>query len=79
VSYFDTAGLLRLVVNKLRPTGCLLTGDEIAEKLKNVNVIYGVRTPVKCVEGSDVRHVDVIEQDEGWGCYAPNAVERYDG
>ncbi|KAK5053976.1 hypothetical protein LTR84_001938 [Exophiala bonariae] len=73
-SHLSMARLLRPLVEKLGDGGCLLTGDEIAEKLGNVKVIYGVRDPgVGNVpapgvgDTGDVRHLDILEEAEGFG------------
>lgn len=73
-SHLSMARLLRPLVDKLGDGGCLLTGDEIAEKLGNVKIIYGVRDPgVGNVPPSgvgdtgEVRHIDILEETEGFG------------
>jgi hypothetical protein len=72
-SHLSTARLLRPVVERLGDVGCLLTGDEIAEKLGNYRVIYGVRDPDGSVpsQGADddgrIRHIDVLDESEGLG------------
>ncbi|KAK5360458.1 hypothetical protein LTR11_010286 [Exophiala xenobiotica] len=72
-SHLSTARLLRPVVERLGDAGCLLTGDEIAEKLGNYRVIYGVRDPDGSVppQGADddgrIRHIDVMDESEGLG------------
>jgi hypothetical protein len=73
-SHLSTARLLRPLVDKLGDNGCLLTGDEIAEKLGNVKIIYGVRDPgVGNVPASgvgdngNIRHIDILEETEGFG------------
>lgn len=76
-SHLSTARLLRPIVDKLGDQGCLLTGDEIAERLGNFQVVYGVRDPgglggglgTGFVGGEDgsVRHLDILEESEGLG------------
>lgn len=73
-SHLSTARLLRPLVERLGDNGCLLTGDEIAEKLGNVKVIYGVRDPgVGNVpapgvgDNGNIRHIDILEESEGFG------------
>lgn len=73
-SHLSTARLLRPLVEKLGDNGCLLTGDEIAEKLGNVKVIYGVRDPgvgnvpaVGVGDNGNIRHIDILEESEGFG------------
>ncbi|OQU98476.1 hypothetical protein CLAIMM_04261 [Cladophialophora immunda] len=92
-SHLAMARLLRPVVDKLGDTGCLLTGDEIAERLGNLRVIYGVRDPDDGVHGHGlgvtgtgtgddgrVRHLDIIEETEGLGYRRGRMPEgRYDG
>ncbi|KAK6376195.1 hypothetical protein LTS17_007446 [Exophiala oligosperma] len=85
-SHLSTARLLRPVVDRLGDSGCLLTGDEIAEKLNNYRLIYGVRDPGGAMppRGADdegqIRHVDVIDENEGLG-YRRGRMPRgrYDG
>ena len=79
-SYLGTARLLRPVVNKVGPHGCMLTGDQIAEELHNVRISYGYRSPPGFVEGSDmVRHVDILAEHEGLGLQRSMPQGRYDG
>jgi hypothetical protein len=88
-SHLSTARLLRPVVDRLGDSGCLLTGDEIAEKLGNFRVIYGVRDPgagggwgmdTGIEDDGRVRHVDVIEEEEGLGRRKGRMPQgRYDG
>ncbi|KEF56216.1 uncharacterized protein A1O9_07797 [Exophiala aquamarina CBS 119918] len=73
-SHLSTARLLRPLVEKLGDNGCLLTGDEIAEKLGNVKVIYGVRDPdvgnvpaMGVGDNGNIRHLDILEESEGLG------------
>ncbi len=85
-SHLSTARLLRPVVERLGDTGCLLTGDEIAEKLGNYRVIYGVRDPDGSVppqgagDDGQIRHVDVLDESEGLGYRRGRMpMGRYDG
>ncbi|KIW95070.1 uncharacterized protein Z519_03652 [Cladophialophora bantiana CBS 173.52] len=85
-SYLGMARLLRPVVEKLGDTGCLLTGDEIAEHLGNQKVIYGVRDPPGATDGTGddvgiiIRHLDIVEETEGLGYRKGRMPEgRYDG
>ena len=69
-SFLSTARLLRPIVDKLGPNGCLLTGDEICEALGNYRVIYGARVPDGTADGDRemvMKHLDLIEEDEGLG------------
>ncbi|OAG43846.1 hypothetical protein AYO21_02073 [Fonsecaea monophora] len=89
-SHLSMARLLRPIVDKLGDTGCLLTGDEIAERLGNIRVIYGVRDPRNPGLGANgigtdddddrIRHLDIIEETEGLGFRRRRMPEgRYDG
>ena len=79
-SYLATARLLRPLVDKLGPHGCMLTGDQIAEELKNIKIAYGYRSPPGFSEGSDmVRHVDILQEHEGLGLSRAMPPGRYDG
>ncbi|KAG9768385.1 hypothetical protein KCU88_g7227, partial [Aureobasidium melanogenum] len=86
-SHLSMARLLRPIVDKLGDTGCLLTGDEIAERLGNYRVIYGVRgpgrhgvPPVGVGDDGTTRHVDIIDEAEGLGYRRGGMPEgRYDG
>lgn len=73
-SHLSMARLLRPLVEKLGDGGCLLTGDEIAERLGNYKVIYGVRDPgvgnvppPGAGDNGDIRHIDILEEVEGFG------------
>lgn len=89
-SPFSTARLLRPIVDRLGDTGCLLTSEEIVEKLGNYRVIYGVREPegnlsvtrVAAAGGDDgqVRHLDILDEAEGL-CRVKGRmpIGRYDG
>jgi hypothetical protein len=58
----------------------MLTGDQIAEELKNVRIAYGYRSPPGFIEGSDmVRHVDILHEHEGLGLSRAFPAGRYDG
>jgi hypothetical protein len=79
-SFLSTARLLRPLVDKLGPHGCMLTGDQIAEELKNIKIAYGYRSPPGFIEGSDmVRHVDILQEHEGLGLSRAMPPGRYDG
>jgi hypothetical protein len=79
-SFLGAARLLRPLVERLGPHGCLLSGDEIAAELENVRVAYGIRSPPGWVEGSDmVRHVDVLFEHEGLGLARAMQPGLYDG
>lgn len=56
-SYLSTARLLRPLVERLGPSGCALTGEEIASTLKT-QMVYGVR-----VDKSNQRHHLDIGED----------------
>jgi hypothetical protein len=67
-------------VDRLGSHGCMLTGDQIAEELKNVKIAYGYRSPPGFIEGSDmVRHVDILQEHEGLGLSRAMPPGRYDG
>ncbi|KAL2398695.1 hypothetical protein ABEF93_003982 [Exophiala dermatitidis] len=93
-SCLSTARLLRPVVDNLANRGCLLTGHEIAEQLAHLNVRYGWRDPRELqangtasgftfrneIDSSKpVRHVDIIDETEGWGSQGPFPPGLYDG
>ena len=79
-SFLGAARLLRPLVDHLGPHGCMLTGDQIAEELKNVRIAYGYRSPPGFVEGSDmVRHVGILKEHEGLGLSRAMPPGRYDG
>jgi hypothetical protein len=79
-SYLATARLLRPLVDRLGSHGCMLTGDQIAEELKNIKIAYGYRSPPGFIEGSDmVRHVDILQEHEGLGLSRAMPPGRYDG
>lgn len=59
-SHLATARLLRPVVEKLGPHGCMLTGAEIARQF-HLRVMYGYREPAP---RSDVRHLDILDEGE---------------
>jgi len=78
--YLSTARLLRPIVDRLGPRGCLLTTDEICEEMKNVRVTYGYREPMDFMEDSGmVRHVDILEEEEGLGLRTTMPPGQYDG
>jgi hypothetical protein len=79
-SFLGISRLLRPLVDKLGPHGCMLTGDQIAEELANVKVAYGYRSPPGFIEGSDmVRHIDILQEHEGLGLSRAFPAGRYDG
>jgi hypothetical protein len=79
-SFLGIARLLRPLVDKLGPHGCMLTGDQIAEELKNIKIAYGYRSPPGFIKGSDmVRHVDILQEHEGLGLSRAMPPGRYDG
>ena len=69
-SAFSMARLLRPIVERLGDSRCLLTESEIAEKLGNHNIIYGVRSSDTIVplQGVDkhgqIRYVDLLDESE---------------
>ena len=79
-SFLAGAQLLQPVVRRLEGRGCALTGDEIADKLKNYKVAYGYRTPENWSDSAGmVRHLDIIEENEGLGIQRAMPAGRYDG
>ncbi|KAJ9603957.1 hypothetical protein H2200_011479 [Cladophialophora chaetospira] len=84
-SFLSTARLLRPIVEKLGDRGCLLTGEEIADELDSMRVKYGWREPESQlmfrneIEEDVVRHVDILEEDEGFGIQGAMPPGRYDG
>jgi len=83
-SCLSTARLLRPVVEKLGSKGCLLTGSEIADELAKVKVKYGWREPAPEFTFMNkiddvVRHVDILEENEGLGIQGMMPPGRYDG
>lgn len=84
-SCLSTAKLLRPIVEKLGESGCLLSGQEIAEELASVRVKYGWREPSDALVFSNeinqhfVRHVDILEEHEGFGGQGTMPPGRYDG
>ncbi|KAI5853746.1 hypothetical protein BZA05DRAFT_394569, partial [Tricharina praecox] len=67
-SYLSTARLLRPIVERLGPSGCAMTGKDIAHTLSE-NMVYGVRAD----EGGTRHHLDLGEDivprkwfPEGW-------------
>ena len=77
-SYLATARLLRPMVERLGDHGCMLTGDEIAKELGNVRVAYGYREPAGGSQ-DDPRHVDIIEESEGYRIQRSFPPGPYDG
>lgn len=84
-SSLSTARLLRPLVDKLGERGCLLTGEEIAEELAGLRVKYGWREPGPDftfrneIDTDVVRHVDILEENEGLGAQGIMPPGRYDG
>lgn len=84
-SAISTARLLRPLVDKLGPKGCLLTGKEISRQLSDVRIKYGYREPVEgltfrnSIGGNVVRHVDLLEECEGVGEQRSMPPGAYDG
>ena len=84
-SCLSTAKLLRPIVEKLGESGCLLSGPEIAEELAHIRLKYGWREPASDlvfrneIDPHLVRHVDVLEEVEGFGVQGTMPPGRYDG
>ncbi|KAK7894210.1 hypothetical protein LTR67_005968 [Exophiala xenobiotica] len=83
-SHLSTARLLRPLVQKLGNKGCLLSGEEIAETFPDVRVKYGWREPDNLVfrneiDSRTVRHVDILEEQEGLGKQGIMPAGFYDG
>jgi hypothetical protein len=84
-SALSTARLLRPIVEKLGDRGCLLTGEEIAEELGEMKVKYGWResgsefTFRNEIDPDVIRHVDILEEKEGFGEQPAMPPGRYDG
>jgi hypothetical protein len=84
-SAISTARLLRPLVDKLGPKGCLLTGKEISRQLSDVRIKYGYREPTNdltwsnTVRDNAVRHVDLLEECEGIRDQGPMPSGAYDG
>ncbi|KAI1622412.1 hypothetical protein EDD37DRAFT_634950 [Exophiala viscosa] len=84
-SCLSTARLLRPVVDKLGGKGCLLSGDEISEVFPDMRVKYGWREPDPDyvfrneIDTRVVRHVDVLEEQEGLGKQGVMPAGFYDG
>ena len=84
-SDLSTARLLRPVVEKLGDGGCLLTGKEIAEEFPDLKVRYGWRGPGPDfrfrneIDMNPVRHVGLLEEQEGFGQQGAMPPGRYDG
>jgi hypothetical protein len=84
-SCLSTARLLRPIVEKLGNKGCLLSGEEIAEAFPNVKVKYGWREPEADltfrneIDTRVVRHVDILEEQEGFGKQGIMPAGLYDG
>lgn len=84
-SCMSTARLLRPLVERLGPNGCLLTGKEIAEEFPDLRLRYGYRDPPSDLQfrneigGDIIRHVDLIDEQEGLGPQGAMPPGRYDG
>ncbi|KIW69261.1 hypothetical protein PV04_05146 [Phialophora macrospora] len=63
-SYLAAAQLLRPVVAKLGPHGCILSGADIARHLGNTSIVYGVRDATGKSSDEPIYHVDVIPASE---------------
>ncbi|KIW76330.1 hypothetical protein Z517_11076 [Fonsecaea pedrosoi CBS 271.37] len=81
----SAARLLRPIVERLGDKGCLLTSYEIAEELSELRVKYGWREPGPDfvfrneIDGDVIRHVDILDEQEGFGIQGPMPAGRYDG
>jgi hypothetical protein len=62
-SFLAAAHLLKPVVEKLGPHGCIMSGRDIARHLGNQPVVYGVRDP-QGLSAGPIYHVDLISQSE---------------
>jgi hypothetical protein len=84
-SCLSTARLLRPIVDKLGEKGCLLSGKEIAAELSELRVKYGWREPGPDFQFRNeidpyiVRHVDILQESEGFGSQGEMPPGRYDG
>jgi hypothetical protein len=84
-SSLSTARLLRPIVEKLADGGCMLTGQEIADELADMKVKYGWRETgpafvfENTLEDDSVRHLDILEEQEGLGLQGTMPSGRYDG
>lgn len=63
-SYLAAAQLLKPVVEKLGPHGCILSGKEIARELGNLPIAYGVRCVPATSFDEPLYHTDVIPASE---------------
>ena len=63
-SYLAAAQLLKPVVERLGPHGCILSGDDIARVVGNIPVVYGGRCSTPKSSDKSVYHVDVIPASE---------------
>jgi hypothetical protein len=81
-SYMTAAHLLRPVLNRVGESGPLLSVDEMADRLGDYKIAYGVRPNPDDPGHSDttfVRDLDVIEEGEGFGYIRGRMPEgRYD-
>ncbi|KIW14830.1 hypothetical protein PV08_07615 [Exophiala spinifera] len=85
-SALSAARLLRPVVEGLGAKGCLLSGEEIAAMFPGVKVKYGWREPQDLTfrneidpASSSVRHVDILQEQEGYSTQGPMPAGFYDG
>jgi uncharacterized protein YbdZ (MbtH family) len=63
-SYLAAAQLLRPVVAKLGPHGCILSGADIARHLGNTSIVYGVRDATAKSSDEPMYHADIILASE---------------
>ena len=78
------ARLLRPVVDRLGTKGCLLTRKEISEELSHLRVRYGFTEPDPTtwsndITGEMVRHIDILEEKQGFGIQRQMPEGKYDG
>jgi hypothetical protein len=83
-SALSTARLLRPIVDKLGMKGCLLTGDEISKELSHLRVRYGFTEPDPATwsnenNGEIVRHIDILDEQQGFGIQRQMPEGKYDG
>lgn len=83
-SALSTARLLRPIVDRLGTKGCLLTGEEISKELSHMRVRYGFTEPGSATwsnesSGDMVRHIDILEEQQGFGFQRQMPEGKYDG
>jgi hypothetical protein len=83
-SPLSTARLLRPIVDKLGVKGCLLTGEEISKELSHLRVKYGFTEPDPATwsnksTGEIVRHIDILDEAQGFGFQRQMPEGKYDG